>query len=84
MPASPEVDLEKLQTVLKEKTLSFTGLSEETMKFEIKPVAFGLKSINLTFIAEEKAGGTDAIEDQIKELEEVASVEVTDVRRALG
>ena len=33
---------------------------------------------------DEKKGSTDALEEKVKELEGVSSLEVTDVRRAVG
>ena len=81
MPASPEVDLGKIEEVAKEKIKAFEG---EVGKSEQIPVAFGLKSLNLIFVMDEKKGSTDKLEDEISDIEGVQSVEVTDVRRAIG
>ena len=82
MPESPEVDLAKLQEEIQKHILEFAGEGE--IKFSEEPVAFGLKSVNIIFIMDESLGSPDALEETIKGLEGVQSVEVTDVRRAIG
>ena len=81
MPESPEVDLTSIQTkaaVLIKKT------GAELAKHELEPIAFGLKALKLILIADEEKGSTDALEAQIKKIEGVQSVDVVDVRRAIG
>lgn len=82
MPESPEVNLEEVEVKAKEKIAAFAG--EGDTKSTIEPVAFGLKSLNIIFVMDESKGATDLLEDEIKTIEGVNSVEVTDVRRALG
>lgn len=81
MPVSPEVDLNKIKISATKKIKSFGG---EVGKAEEQPVAFGLKSLNLIFVMDEKKGSTEILEGQITDIEGVQSVEVTDVRRAIG
>ena len=81
MPVSPEVDLDNLEKTAKEKISAFGG---EVGKVQIEPVAFGLKALNLLFVMDEAKGATDSLEEDIDSLEDVASVEVTDVRRTIG
>lgn len=81
MPESPDVDLKKIEDSATELIKRFGG---DVGKVEIEPVAFGLKAINLFFVMDEKKGGTDVLEDRISTLDGVESVEVTDVRRAIG
>jgi len=81
MPESPEVDLDKVQ---KEATDLIAKAQGEVGKSERVPIAFGLIALNLIFVIDEKLGGTDDLEAEIEKLEGVNSVEVTDVRRALG
>ena len=50
---------------------------------EIKPVAFGLKGLNVTVLVPDDAGGIDPIAEEITKVENVDSAEVTDVGRAL-
>ena len=82
MPTSPEVDLSKLEEEVQKHILEFAG-EGETKVSEV-PVAFGLKSVNIIFIMDESLGSPDALEDTIRGVEGVQSVEVTDVRRAIG
>jgi len=48
---------------------------------EIKPVAFGLKGLNVTIVVPDDAGGLDPIAEDISKIENVDSAEVTDVGR---
>ena len=50
---------------------------------QIKPVAFGLKGLNVTVVVPDDAGGLDPIAEEILKVENVDSAEVTDVGRAL-
>ncbi|MFP4112099.1 MAG: elongation factor 1-beta [Candidatus Woesearchaeota archaeon] len=81
MPESPETDLEALKEKAKKMIADFGG---EVGKEEIEPVAFGLKAINLIFVSDENKGSTEELEKQVSDIEEVTSVEITDVRRAVG
>ena len=82
MPESPDIDLAKVEAAAKEKIASFAGEGET--KTEIKPVAFGLKELNIIFVVDEQKGSPDPLADEIKSLEGVTSAEVVDVRRAVG
>lgn len=82
MPESPDTDLNKLETEAKEKIKNFAGEGET--KTEIEPVAFGLKSLSIIFVMDEKKGSPDPLAEDIQNLKGVNSAEITDVRRALG
>ncbi|MBI2658134.1 elongation factor 1-beta [Candidatus Woesearchaeota archaeon] len=82
MPNSPSVDLSRLESQAKKEIVRFC--SSEEFKASIEPIAFGLKALNLLFVMEESIGTTEKLEKAIAELEGVESVEVTDVRRAVG
>ena len=82
MPESPEIDLNSIETQAKAKISDFSQSKE--MKTEQEPIAFGLKAIKITFVMEESKGSTDALEERIKNISGVNSVEVVDVRRAIG
>ena len=81
MPESPGSDLDSIKMKAKAIIAKHGG---EVGKEEIEPVAFGLKAVKLTFVRDEKLGGTDAIEEEVSVVEGVNSAEVVDVRRALG
>lgn len=82
MPTSPETDLSKLEEETKKLIAGFAGETE--IRTSQEPVAFGLKAVKFTFVADEAKGGTDNLESQICSVEGVQSVEVADVRRAIG
>lgn len=70
MPASPEVDMKKIKSQIENKM--------KVQDSKIEPLAFGLKCLKILIITPDK-GGTDRIENQIKEIEGVETVEVEDV-----
>ncbi len=82
MPESVESDLNKIKEQAKNKIIDFAGAGD--MEIEEQPIAFGLKALNIIFVMDESKGSTEPIEDAISDIEEVQSVEVTDVRRAVG
>ena len=82
MPESPEVDLLKLREEALKHIKEFAG--EGDTKVEEEPIAFGLKAIKIFFIMNESLGSTESLEETITSVEGVQSVEVTDVRRAIG
>ena len=82
MPTSPEIDLDKLENEAKKKITDFSQNQE--IKSEQEPVAFGLKAIKIIFVMEESKGSMDPLEEDIKTISGVNSVEVIDVRRAIG
>jgi elongation factor 1-beta len=81
MPEGVDSNLETIEKNAKEKISKFGG---EVGKVNINEVAFGLKSVELLFVMDEAKGSTEDLEKQIEALDEVNSVEVTDVRRAIG
>lgn len=81
MPKSPEIKLEGVEGKIKEIIVRNVGEGE--IKTEVVPVAFGLNSLNVIFVMDEEKK-LDPIEESIKGIEGVNSVEVIDVRRAIG
>ena len=82
MPESPDIDLSKVEETALGLIKGKYGDVES--KTEVQNVAFGLKALNLIIVIDESQGTTDEVEAKISEVEGVNSVEVTDVRRALG
>jgi elongation factor 1-beta len=74
MPESPTVDLEKIKSEIRKKikNVRIKGIEE-------KPVAFGLKLLEILLILPDAKGGTDAIEEEIRSIKGVASVETGEV-----
>lgn len=82
MPESPETDLSLIQNKAEEEIKKFAGDTE--IKAEQEPIAFGLKALKLLFVMDEDKGSTEELENNIKSIESVNSVETVDVRRAIG
>lgn len=80
MPVSPDVNLEELLKNIKNK---IEPLGAGIGKHEFEDVAFGLKAIKIIFIYNEEKS-VEEIEDKIKEIDEVSTVDVTDMRRTIG
>ncbi|MBI5072235.1 elongation factor 1-beta [Candidatus Woesearchaeota archaeon] len=81
MPVSPETDLTKLTHDAEKVVVEFGA---KVHQHKIEPVAFGLKAVILTIVADEDKGSTDAMEEKLTALNHVESVMVTSVSRALG
>ena len=82
MPKSPEVDLNNIETQAKAKIIDFSQSKE--MKIEQEPIAFGLTALKIIFLMDENKGSIDPLEESIKTISGVNSVEAVDVRRAIG
>ena len=82
MPTSPDTVLEEIEKKALVMIKNFVGDLQHKSKQE--PVAFGLKSLIITFLMEESKGSTEELENQLAGVEGVNSVDVTDVRRAIG
>ena len=82
MPESPDTDLDRISTKAEEKIKGFAGEGET--KQEVEPIAFGLKALKITFVMDEDKGSTEPLEKEIASIEGVSSVDVVDVRRAIG
>lgn len=50
---------------------------------EVKPIAFGLKGLNVTVSVPDDTGGLDPVVETISKVENVDSAEVTDVGRRI-
>lgn len=79
MPESPEVDL----AVIKENIEKSIPEGTELHKIDEEPIAFGLVALNVTIIVDDGEGGTEKAEEVFSQLDDVASVEVVDVRRLM-
>ena len=73
MPDSPQADLEKIKSEIRKciKDVEIKGIEE-------KPVAFGLKCLEVLLTMPDQ-GGTDNIEEAIKKIPGVVSVEAGNV-----
>ena len=79
MPTSPSADLEKIKEEAR-KTIEHGG--GKGCIFEEEPIAFGLKAVIVTFIFPEE-DSLDSVEERLGKNNEVNSVQIIDMRRAL-
>ncbi|CDG65662.1 MAG: elongation factor 1-beta [Methanobacterium sp.] len=79
MPESPEVDLAQLKETVEKSIPEGTELH----KIEEEPIAFGLVALNVMVVVDDGEGGTENAEEAFNQIDDVASVEVMDVRRLM-
>ncbi len=80
MPTSPEVSLEEIKEKAKASIEEKKG---KNTRFEEEPIAFGLKAIKAFFDLDESQE-LEPIEEELRKIENVSSVQVIDMRRAFG
>ncbi len=76
MPKGVETDLDKLMEDIKE---ILSKHAEGEAGFKKVPIAFGLVSLEVNFVMDEKEGGTEPIEKEISNLEDVSGVDTIGV-----
>ena len=81
MPESPETNLEDIKEKARKAIEENKG---SKVSFEEEPLAFGLKAIIAGFEQDEEQGELEPIENSLNNIQEIGSVEVVDMRRALG
>ena len=80
MPDSPEANMMKIEKDVK-TILEKNGIKNP--KFEVELIAFGLKALIVMFGWPEEKPLED-LEEKLKKIKEVGSVQVIDIRRAIG
>jgi len=86
MPTGPDADLDKVFEAATGHINEFVDDDHKggEIRKAIEDIGFGLKSLKITFVMDESIGSADPLEEKLKEIEGVQSVETIDVRRALG
>lgn len=88
MPSSPDEPLGPIREAVSKEITEFGGrigtMRDGTVAIKVEPVAFGLQALVFMFSMDESLGGTEDVEKKISQLPGVESVQVTDVRRAVG
>lgn len=79
MPESPEVELAQIKETIEKSIPEGTELH----KIEEEPIAFGLVALNVIVVVDDGEGGTEKTEEIFSQIEDVASVEVVDIRRLM-
>ncbi len=84
MPKSPDSDLESIKNKAKE-IIQENQESEKgsTINFQEEPIAFGLKAIIVGFAWQEEKS-TNELEEKLKNIDQVSSLDIIDFRRAFG
>ena len=80
MPSSPEVSLSEIEVHIKE-ILERNGVKNP--QFTIEPIAFGLKALIVMFGWPEERE-LDTLEAELQRISDVSSVQIIDIRRAIG
>lgn len=75
MPSDVNVDL----NVIKEKVASLRIPEVELRDFAIKPIAFGLKSLNVLAVMPDAEGVVDRFVEELGKIEGVESVEIEEM-----
>ena len=77
MPTDAGVDLDPIKDALEEIVKDLGRIHT----IEVKPIAFGLNSLEAVILLNDSAGGMEEVESGVKKLDGVSSVEVIDVNR---
>jgi len=81
MPETIDVDL---QNVANECKTIIEKLDGKVLDFKEEPIGFGLSSLIIRFSINELENNLDLIEDNVRNINGVNSIDVIDVRRAIG
>jgi len=81
MPDDVDTDLAAIEVGAKRLVEKFDGNYSGSVK---EPVAFGLNALVIRFSFDEKNNNLEPLEDNLRNVDGVAGVEVTDMRKALG
>lgn len=81
MPEDVNVDLINLKVELKKVIEHYKG---HFTKDSQEDIAFGLKALLIDFWIEDSETDSDEVEDNLRNVEGVGSLEILDIRRALG
>lgn len=86
MPTGPDVDLDKVYDEACKHVRNFVDQKHKDgeIRKQMEEIGFGLKSLKLIFVMDENIGSTEKLEEHLKKVPNVESVETTDVRRAIG
>lgn len=80
MPDGADVDVQKLGEAALAAVKKVAPASK-VQNIAFKPVAFGLKSVNVTVLMSDAEGGPDALEEAFGNLEGVGSATVAEMGR---
>ncbi|MDD5331357.1 MAG: elongation factor 1-beta [Candidatus Nanoarchaeia archaeon] len=79
--ASPDINVKESTEKIRKEVENFGA---RILGITTEEVAFGIKAILPRFAMDENLGNYDALEDAIRDLDEVSSIETIQVSRAMG
>ncbi|MDD5253837.1 MAG: elongation factor 1-beta [Candidatus Nanoarchaeia archaeon] len=79
--AEPDTDINEAKKKIKKEIESSKF---KLLGMDIEDVAFGIKAIITRFAMDEAIGNYDDLEENLKNLEEISSIETIQVSRAFG
>ena len=77
MPADIDVNLTKVADEIKK----LAGAKCSVHSMQEKPIAFGLKALEVNLLFNDKVGGMEEVQEKISKITGVGEVEVTDLNR---
>lgn len=77
MPEGVETDLDAIKKGIQD----VVGQKAKVHSMDVKPIAFGLKALEVNILLNDRQGGFEEIERKIREIPGVREVETTDVNR---
>jgi elongation factor 1-beta len=77
MPTDIDVDLTKIA----EEVKKLAGEKCAIHSMQVKPIAFGLKALEINLLLNDKKGGMDDVESAIRKIKGVGEAEVTSLNR---
>lgn len=80
MPTSPDINLEDIQNKVG-KIIEKAG--GKNCSFEVEPIAFGLSAL-IAFFAWSEDKEIESLEEELRNIEGITSVQIIDMRRAFG
>ncbi len=81
MPTNIKINLSNIEKEVIKKIDSFGG---KIGKVNQEPIAFGLIALIISFFSDESKSNLDPLEESIKNIKDVESVNIIEVRRAVG
>lgn len=81
MPVDTDTDISEMEKSAITNIKNYSN--NTTIRIEKEPIAFGLIALKIIFSIEENKN-IEVLENSLKEIPNVSSVEVIDVRRAIG
>ncbi|ODS42515.1 MAG: hypothetical protein MSIBF_04150 [Candidatus Altiarchaeales archaeon IMC4] len=77
MPEGVDTDLDKIRKGVEKIVKGFGRVNSS----EIKPIAFGLNSLEVVFLLDDKKGGMDKIDEMVRKIPGVSETDVLGITR---